>query len=318
MQYKILVVDDEPANLRLLERLLRGTYEVVTAVSGDLALELLSVHDISLIISDQRMPGMTGIEFLKRAAEMRPQTVRIMLTGYSDAEALVEAINSGSVYKYLTKPWVNEDLLQTAKRALQHYESMRAQRQLQVSHERLQERLRAMKEVVIRLAGEMLRVNDAGAATRAARTRNTAIQIGRTMQLGPGELEPLGIAGFLFEVSDRNVSELEDDLRFLSELPEFEEVVDILHSANESFDGSGFPNGFANEEIPLASRIVTVAQAYQHIASMDGLELTENEILEELGMLSGARLDPEIVEAFCDQDIPRIPCMPESPGIYAN
>jgi response regulator RpfG family c-di-GMP phosphodiesterase len=318
MQYKILVVDDEPANLRLLERLLRGTYEVVTAVSGDLALELLSVHDISLIISDQRMPGMTGIEFLKRAAEMRPQTVRIMLTGYSDAEALVEAINSGSVYKYLTKPWVNEDLLQTAKRALQHYESMRAQRQLQVSHERLQERLRAMKEVVIRLAGEMLRVNDAGAATRAARTRNTAIQIGRTMQLGPGELEPLGIAGFLFEVSDRNVSKLEDDLRFLSELPEFEEVVDILHSANESFDGSGFPNGFANEEIPLASRIVTVAQAYQHIASMDGLELTENEILEELRMLSGARLDPEIVEAFCDQDIPRIPCMPESPGIYAN
>jgi response regulator RpfG family c-di-GMP phosphodiesterase len=261
---------------------------------------------------------MTGIEFLKRAAEMRPQTVRIMLTGYSDAEALVEAINSGSVYKYLTKPWVNEDLLQTAKRALQHYESMRAQRQLQVSHERLQERLRAMKEVVIRLAGEMLRVNDAGAATRAARTRNTAIQIGRTMQLGPGELEPLGIAGFLFEVSDRNVSKLEDDLRFLSELPEFEEVVNILHSANESFDGSGFPNGFANEEIPLASRIVTVAQAYQHIASMDGLELTENEILEELRMLSGARLDPEIVEAFCDQDIPRIPCMPESPGISAN
>jgi CheY-like chemotaxis protein len=120
MLYKILFVDDETANLRVLERLFRNRYEVINASSGPEALQILATHDVALIISDQRMPDMTGIDFLKRAAEMRPQTVRIILTGYTDASALVEAINSGVVYKYVTKPWVNEDLMQTVKRALQH------------------------------------------------------------------------------------------------------------------------------------------------------------------------------------------------------
>ena len=113
MDYKILIVDDEPANLRLLERLFRRDYQIISAASGLEALELLKLHNIALIISDQRMPGMTGIEFLKQAAEMRPATVRIILTGYTDVNALVEAINSGVIYKYATKPWVNEDLKQT-------------------------------------------------------------------------------------------------------------------------------------------------------------------------------------------------------------
>src|SRR5215210_6797600 len=99
MTYKILIVDDEPANLRLLERLFRREYQVISAESGSEALELLKRHDIALIISDQRMPFMTGIEFLKFAAQMRPQTVRIILTGYTDVNALIESINSGIVYK---------------------------------------------------------------------------------------------------------------------------------------------------------------------------------------------------------------------------
>ena len=111
MKYKILLVDDEPANLRMLERLFRDDHEVITAESGAAALELLAHNDVALIISDQRMPGMTGIEFLKQAAEMRAQTVRIILTGYTDVGDLVEAVNSGVVYKYVTKPWVNTNLI---------------------------------------------------------------------------------------------------------------------------------------------------------------------------------------------------------------
>jgi response regulator RpfG family c-di-GMP phosphodiesterase len=118
MTYKILIVDDEPANLRLLERLFRRNYEIITATSGTEGLELLRQHDAAVIISDQRMPGMTGVEFLKLAAEMRKHTLRIILTGYTDASALVEAINSGVVYKYVTKPWNNDDLQQTVALAL--------------------------------------------------------------------------------------------------------------------------------------------------------------------------------------------------------
>ncbi|HEX8921635.1 MAG TPA: response regulator, partial [Pyrinomonadaceae bacterium] len=118
MPYKIMIVDDEPANLRLLERLFRRDHNVVTAGSGEEALRLLEQHDVALLITDQRMPGMTGIELLKRTAAFRPHTVRIILTGYTDVTALVEAINCGQVYKYVTKPWSNDELRLTVGRAL--------------------------------------------------------------------------------------------------------------------------------------------------------------------------------------------------------
>src|ERR671938_250642 len=114
MPFKILIVDDEPANLRLLERLFRRDYAVVAAPSGGEALRLLEQHDVALLITDQRMPGMTGIELLKRTAALRPHMVRIILTGYTDMEALVDAINCGQVYRYVAKPWNNEDLRLTA------------------------------------------------------------------------------------------------------------------------------------------------------------------------------------------------------------
>src|SRR5436305_1180504 len=123
MTYKIMVVDDEPANLRLLERLFRRDYQVLAAASGQEALQLLEQHDVALLITDQRMPCMTGIELLKRTAEFRPHMVRIILTGYTDIGALVEAINCGQVYKYFTKPWNNDQLRLTVERALEHYET---------------------------------------------------------------------------------------------------------------------------------------------------------------------------------------------------
>jgi len=147
MPYKILIVDDEPANLRALERLFRQQYEVVTANSGTEALELLSQHDVALLITDQRMPGMTGIELLKKTMSLRPQMVRIILTGYTDVEALVEAINCGEVYRYITKPWSNEDLRVTIKRALEHFETNRKRHELQLANERLMSVLKEIQQL---------------------------------------------------------------------------------------------------------------------------------------------------------------------------
>src|SRR5918912_846843 len=142
MTYKIMIVDDEPANLRVLERLFRRDYEVLTAASGQEALWKLEQHDVALLITDQRMPGMTGIELLKRTAEFRPHMVRIILTGYTDIGALVEVINSGQVYKYVTKPWDNEELRMTIERALEHYESIKSRYELEMANKRYAERLR--------------------------------------------------------------------------------------------------------------------------------------------------------------------------------
>lgn len=147
MNYKIMVVDDEAANLRLLERLFRNDYTIITAESGAEALTALEQNDVALIITDQRMPGMTGIELLKRTADLRPQMVRIMLTGYTDVESLVEAINSGLVYKYVTKPWNNDELRLTVSRALEHYETNRTRHELEMTNRRLVARLAEIQEL---------------------------------------------------------------------------------------------------------------------------------------------------------------------------
>jgi DNA-binding NtrC family response regulator len=141
MKYKIMIVDDEPANLRLLERLFRQDYTVIVAESGEEALRLLAEHDVALLITDQCMPVMTGLELLTRTAAMRPHMVRMILTGYTDVGTLVEAINGGLVYKYLTKPWSNDELRLSVSRALQHYESNRARHELEMKNQRLMARL---------------------------------------------------------------------------------------------------------------------------------------------------------------------------------
>src|SRR6266850_8414483 len=148
MTYKMMIVDDEPANLRTLERLFRPDYQVVTAASGAEALALLEQHDIALLISDQRMPLMTGIELMTRTVTIRPQMVKILLTGYTDVGALIEALNSGLVYRYLTKPWNNDDLRTTVGRALEHYEMMKSKHLLGMENERLRARLREISDLV--------------------------------------------------------------------------------------------------------------------------------------------------------------------------
>ena len=147
MTYKILIVDDEPANLRTLARLFRDQYQVLTAGSGAEALELLVQHNVALLITDQRMPGMTGIELLKKTVSLRPRMVRMILTGYTDVEALVEAINGGEVYRYVTKPWNNDELRLTVKRALEHFETNKNSHSLEHMNSRLISRLKEIQQL---------------------------------------------------------------------------------------------------------------------------------------------------------------------------
>jgi DNA-binding NtrC family response regulator len=149
MTYKIMIVDDEPANLRTLLRLFRQEYQVITAESGAEALTLLQQHDVALMISDQRMPQMTGIELMKKAVEVRPQMVKILLTGYTDIGALIESINSGLVYRYLTKPWNNDDLQLTVARALEHYEITKSNCLIAMKNQRLLARLHSISEMAV-------------------------------------------------------------------------------------------------------------------------------------------------------------------------
>ncbi|NJR19908.1 MAG: response regulator [Calothrix sp. CSU_2_0] len=124
---KILVVDDEPDNLDLLYRTFYRDYKVLRATSGPAALDLLADEgDVSVIISDQRMPMMSGTEFLSLTATQYPDIIRIILTGYTDVEDLVEAINAGKVFKYVTKPWEAEELKAVVRQALDTHNVLKA------------------------------------------------------------------------------------------------------------------------------------------------------------------------------------------------
>lgn len=123
---KMLVVDDEPDNLDLLYRTFRREFQVLKADSGVSALDVLSKEgEVAVIISDQRMPEMKGTEFLSKTVPQFPNTVRIILTGFTDIEDLVEAINSGQVYKYITKPWDPNELKAVVQRAAETYELLK-------------------------------------------------------------------------------------------------------------------------------------------------------------------------------------------------
>ncbi len=120
MTNKILFVDDEKDILSSMRRLfMEDRYEILTAESGIEALELLRKGPVDLIVSDQKMPKMTGVEFLQRSKEYSPDSIRILLTGYADINAAIDSINKGNVYRYITKPWNNDELRSTIRNALE-------------------------------------------------------------------------------------------------------------------------------------------------------------------------------------------------------
>ncbi|MFQ5665082.1 MAG: ATP-binding protein [Candidatus Binatia bacterium] len=145
-QHTILVVDDEPASVRAVARTLGEDYRVITASSGAQALALLAHESIALMIVDQRMPEMSGTEVLARSALRQPEVIRVLLTGYTDVETLVDAINAGHVYYYVTKPWEPPELRLVVRRGLERYDVEADRRRLMRALEQAYSRTRRAAE----------------------------------------------------------------------------------------------------------------------------------------------------------------------------
>jgi len=129
-QDTVLIVDDEPRVLDSLEALLAMDYAVVRAERGEEALRRLAEAPVAVIISDQRMPGMLGTELLARSLDVAPDTVRILLTAFTDADALMESINAASIYHFLLKPWEPKELLHTVRRGVERHRLVRERERL--------------------------------------------------------------------------------------------------------------------------------------------------------------------------------------------
>lgn len=120
-EYPVLVVDDERENLRVFQLAFKRDFTIVPAESGEEALRILHERPIAIVLSDHRMPQMTGVQFLARAREVDPKTVRMLVTAYGDAETLGGAVNDGSIYRYVPKPWQPEEMRLALRRAIEVY-----------------------------------------------------------------------------------------------------------------------------------------------------------------------------------------------------
>jgi len=126
----VLIVDDEPRVLDSLEALLAMDYRVLRAPDPKAALGMLAESDVAVIVSDQRMPGMTGVELLARSRDLAPDTVRVLLTAFTDADALMASINAANIYHFLLKPWDPNELTHTVRRGVERYELTRERERL--------------------------------------------------------------------------------------------------------------------------------------------------------------------------------------------
>ncbi len=319
-RHKILIVDDEVANLRLLNRVLGKDYEIIEATGGQEGLQVLKDNEVSLIITDQRMPSMTGVQLLEQSLPVRPDAIKILLTGYTDVQALIDAINAGHVYKYIPKPWDADELKLTVKRALESYE-------LKLQNDWLIKELKsAMTELeqlsmgTIRALADALDAKCDYTAGHSLRVSRISVLIGKALGLQEEDLRDLELGGILHDIGKIGVPESilwkpssltpeERDImrehplksaQIIGELRGLRRARDYVKHHHEFFDGTGYPDGLAGDTIPLGARIILVSDAYDAMTTDRPYReaIGHQKAINELKNKAGSQFDPKVVDAL--------------------
>lgn len=271
---KVLFVDDEENILRSLERLFMDEeIEVFTAASGQEALGILGEHpDMAVIVSDQRMPTMTGVDFLEQSRKVAPQAMRLLLTGYADVNAAVDAINRGGILRYLAKPWNDEELVRTVKDVLQMHLLVRENKRLNAVVQRQNEELKRWSQelevmvqeqtVELQKSYDSLRVSNARLRTNF---KNTIMAFSGLVELRDPEMR----------THSRNVAEVcglvAKELEMTTEERELLIVAALLHDIGKI----GIPDLMlkqATEQMNYESREEYVKHPLRGQAAVDAIE----------------------------------------------
>jgi DNA-binding NtrC family response regulator len=157
---RLLFVDDEESILTTMRIMFRRQYDVLLAGGGEQALELLRQHDVDVIVSDQRMPGMVGVELLREARKVRPRAMRILLTGYSDFSAILGSINDGELYRFVHKPWSNADLQDMIAQAVEAARRLSGEQVSQLDAESPAASTGSSRPAVLMLDSDMIAVDE--------------------------------------------------------------------------------------------------------------------------------------------------------------
>ena len=333
----ILIVDDEENILKTLERLMEDEgYRIFFADSGFKGLEIIKHEDIHLVISDQKMPGMDGIKFLYEVKKISPDTIRIMLTGFADVNIAIQAINEGEVYRFITKPWNNVELLSTVKQGIEYYD---LKMELGRLNKRIQSQNIELKEWNFKLEQKVadqtkhirdlfldaikslvfaLEAKDKYTEGHARRATEYAAYICKKMSLSKEYTEDIILGSLLHDIGkigiiesilnkEKKLTKAEYDHiqthvligeRILTPIIKNETVLKIVRHHHENIDGSGYPDGLKGTAIPLEARIVAVADTYDALLSKRSYRKSTDNVkaIKELRKFSGTQFDPEIVE----------------------
>lgn len=304
---RVLFVDDEPNILSALSRqFIDAPFATLTATDGRTALALLAADTVSVIVTDNMMPGMTGIELLSRVREQSPRTVRILLTGHADMSAAICAINSGEVYKFITKPWDQEDLRVVINDGLRK--------------RRVTESMRKADEAVLRSLAQTIELKDPYTRGHCDRVAEYAVRLAQAAGLSPdmqrcirhgswlhdcGKIGvPESILNFKGPLAANDISVVKNhsqwgaDVARMANLPEA--VINVIHYHHERYDGAGYPAGLTGESIPIEARIVAIADTFDALTSdrpyRKGMNIeTGYDLLEQL---RGSQLDPDLTRSF--------------------
>lgn len=310
---KVLYVDDEPQALFLFEEFFRNSYEVLTAQNGPAGIEVLKQNpDIAVIVTDQRMPEMTGMEFFEHILPDFPNPVRIVLTGYTDVDDLIAAINTGRVYYYIQKPWDQYQLQLIIERAVGYYDLM-------VKNRRLLEDLRKMMDGTVHAIALTVEMRDPYTAGHQRRVSQLAVAISEEMGLSEDEVEGIRISGLLHDIGKISVpaeilnkpgkiSESEFNIIKAHTQVGYEilkgvefpwPVAQIALQHHERLNGSGYPSGLSGDEILFEAKIMGVADVVEAMSAHRPYRpaLGLDKALEEISQKQGSLYDAEAVAA---------------------
>lgn len=304
---RILVVDDDSMVVELLGMLLSRHWEVFQARSAQEAREVLERENIAVIVSDVRMPGETGVDLLAWACEHQPDAIRILLTGYADLDAAIDAINRAQAWYYLRKPWNNHELVTLVRRAADFRAGKLA--------------LRQAFEGTIRSLVSALEASHPYTSGHSARVIRFTRMMCDALGLGSRQAEEYVLAAQLHDIGKIGVDShyldkttILDDAewanvrrhvavgqRILRETGFLDHVIPHAMSHHERLDGTGYPSGLAAEQIPLGGRIIAIADAFDAMVSNRAYRAARSieEALAELRRSAGTHFDPALVEVFC-------------------
>ncbi len=314
-KYTVLIVDDEENNLQLLKRTFRGQYNLLTAHSGLEALEVVKQYgdQISLIVSDQKMPQMEGTEFLRKVRETNPQIIKILLTGHVDTDILVSAINDCDLFQYILKPFEPEELKIAVDRGITKYS-------LSSNNKMLYNELRDLFYKTIRSISNSLDAKDAYTNGHSLRVTLYSMILARKLNFDKTYLEDIEIAGLLHDIGKIAMPQsilckngrLTDEefivmkshpaigAKIVLNIKKLQTISSWVKTHHEKWDGTGYPDGLKGEEIPIAGRIIALADTYDAMTSTRPYRkaLLHEVAISEIKKWAGVQFDPKLAELF--------------------